>query len=303
MDDHRYWLNRTEYPFAFREFDSGEGWMNYIDEGQGRPIVFVHGNMTWSFMFRRMVEALQDTHRCIAMDHLGFGLSDKPPKADYSPKGHAKRFASMMDQFGLKDITLVVHDAGAPIAFDWAADNPDVIRDVIIFNSHLWNLDDNQTAQKLAKMILSPANKFYYRYIQSAPGFVLPALFADRYAISRPIERQYLKPFSAFVERTGVYKMVESWQTSGPWFDSVKEKSKSLTLKRTLILWGMKDPMFGPDALSKMVEIFPESQAIEFNESGRFLPEEQSEKVTGEIKWFLMNSGSPTLALIDQIGG
>jgi len=250
-----------------------------------------------------MVEALQGTHRCVAMDHLGFGLSDKPPKADYSPKGHAKRFASMMNQLGLKDITLIVHDAGAPIALDWAADNPDLIRDMIIFNSHLWNLDDNQTAQKLAKMILSPANKFYYRYIQSAPGFVLPALFADRYAISRPIERQYLKPFSAFVERTGVYKMVESWQSCGPWFDSVKEKAKSLNHKRTLILWGMKDPMFGFDALSTMVDIFPESQAIEFAESGRFLPEEQSEKVIGEIKWFLMNSGSPTLTLIDQIGG
>jgi pimeloyl-ACP methyl ester carboxylesterase len=303
VDDHHYWLNRTEYPFAFREFDSGEGWMNYIDEGQGRPVVFVHGNMTWSFMFRRMVEALQVTHRCIAIDHLGFGLSDKPVRADYTPEGHAKRFAALMDQLSLKDITLVVHDAGAAIALDWAAENPDLIRDIVIFNSHLWHLDDNQVAQKLAKMILSPANKFYYRYIQSAPGFVLPALFADRYVISRPIERQYLKPFSAFIERAGVYKMVESWQTSGPWFEAVQDKAKSLANKRTLILWGMKDPMFGPDALAKMVQIFPESQVIEFHESGRFLPEEQSEKVTGEIKWFLMNSGSPTLTLINQIGG
>jgi pimeloyl-ACP methyl ester carboxylesterase len=302
VDDHRFWLNRTEYPFAFREFDSGEGWMNYIDEGQGRPIVFVHGNMTWSFMFRRTIEALQDTHRCVVIDHLGFGLSDKPTDANYSPAGHARRFAKFMAQLNLKDVTLVVHDAGAPIALDWAADNPDAIREIVIFNSHLWSLNENQMAQKLAKMILSPANRFYYRYIQSAPGFVLPALFADRYAISRSIERQYLKPFSLYSERTGVYKMVESWQSSGPWYESVREKSKSLSLKRILLLWGMKDPMFGPDALARMREIFPESQTIEFQESGRFLPEEQAERVTGEIKWFLMNSGNQSYSLVEQLG-
>ena len=303
MDDHRFWLNRSEYPFAFREFDSGEGWMNYIDEGQGRPIIFVHGNMTWSFMFRRIIEALKDTNRCIAMDHLGFGLSDKPQKANYSPEAHAKRFALLMSQLNLNDITLVVHDAGAPIALDWAADNPDLIREIVIFNSHLWHLNENQTAQKLAKMILSPANRFYYRYIQSAPAFVLPAIFADRYAISRSIERQYLKPFSLYSERTGVYKMVESWQSSGPWYESVREKAGVLGLKRTLILWGMKDPMFGKDAFNRMIEIFPDAQSIEYQDSGRFLPEEHSEKIIGEIKWFLLNSGSQSYSLVEQLGG
>jgi haloalkane dehalogenase len=277
--------------------------MNYLDEGQGRPIVFVHGNMTWSFMFRRTIEALKETHRCIAPDHLGFGLSDKPNSADYLPKGHARRFAQLMAHLNLNDITLVVHDAGAPIALDWAADHPDRIRDLIVFNSHLWSLDENLTAIKLSKMILSPANRFYYRYIQSAPGFVLPALFADRYAISRSIERQYLKPFSLYSERAGVYKMVESWLTSGEWYESVRLKIGTLQNKQMLLLWGLKDPMFGVDAFERMRGLFPNAQAIEFHESGRFLPEEQSERVTGEIKWFLMNSGAPALSLIDQIGG
>ena len=302
MDDHRFWLNRLEYPFAFREFDSGEGWMNYLDEGQGRPVVFVHGNMTWSFMFRRAIEAFKETHRCIAVDHLGFGLSDKPSDANYFPEGHARRFALLMKHLGLKDVTLVVHDAGVPIALDWAADNPDAVREIIIFNSHLWHLNENQVAQKLARMILSPANRLYYRYIQSAPGFVLPALFADRYSISRSIERQYLKPFSSYAERKGVYTMVESWQRSGAWYESVRAKVGSLKTKRMLLLWGMKDPMFGVDAFERMQGIFPQAQAIQFEESGRFLPEEQAERVCGEISWFLMNSGNPSFSLVKQIG-
>ena len=303
MDDHRFWLNRLEYPFAFREFDSGEGWMNYIDEGEGRPIVFVHGNMTWSFMFRRTIEELKESHRCIAIDHLGFGLSDKPNDANYFPDGHARRFALFMEYLGLKDVTLVLHDAGVPIALDWAADNPDVIREIVVFNSHLWHLSENQMATKLSKMILSPVNRIFYNFIQSAPSFVLPALFADRYLISRSIERQYLKPFSSSTERKGVYTMVESWKLSGNWYESVRMKVGSLRTKRMLLLWGMKDPMFGVDAFERMQGIFPNAQAFEFSESGRFLPEEQSERVTGEIKWFLMNSGAPSLSLIDQIGG
>ena len=276
--------------------------MNYVDEGQGRPIVFVHGNMTWTFMFRRFIEALSETHRCIALDHLGFGLSDKPSNANYFPEGHARRFGQFMDHLNLKDVTLVVHDAGAPIALDWAADNPDTVRDIVIFNSHLWHLNENVTAMKLAKMILSPANRIYYRFIQSAPGFVLPALFADRYSVPRSIERQYLKPFSAATERKGVYTMVESWQKCGLWYESVRTKMGALRNKRVLLLWGMKDPMFGVDALERMQGIFPNAQAVEFPESGRFLPEEHSERVSGEINWFVMNSGAPSLSLIDQIG-
>ena len=97
--------------------------------------------------------------------------------------------------------------------------------------------------------------------------------------------------------------MVESWITSGAWYDAINAKTNTLQTKRMLLLWGMKDPMFGPDALARMVKAFPNSQAIQFDESGRFLIEEQAERVTGEINWFLMNSGVPDLSVIEQIGG
>ena len=303
MDDHRYWLNRTEYPFALREFDSGEGWMNFVDEGLGRPIVFVHGNMTWSFLYRRMIAGLSESYRCVAADHLGFGLSEKPQHADYEPAGHARRFAMFMDYLGLKDITLVVHDVGAPIALDWAADHPDLVRDIVIFNSSIWNLAGNEYAMKLSDMMMNPFNRLYYRLIQSAPGFVLPAVFADRHRMTKSIERQYLKPFGFHEDRKGVYTMVESWKKCGPWFDRVGSKMDALKAKKVLLLWGMKDPMYSKEDLVRMSEFFPHSSAVEFGDSGKFLPEEQSEKVTGELTWFLMNSGNPTFALIEQLGG
>ena len=70
--------------------------MNYIDEGEGHAVVFVHGCMTWSFLFRRTVEALSATYRCIVPDHLGFGLSEKPQTAGYLPDDHVRRFEKFM---------------------------------------------------------------------------------------------------------------------------------------------------------------------------------------------------------------
>ena len=73
------WLDRAEYPFAPRWLDLPAGRMHYVDEGQGRPIVFVHGTPDWSFVWRHLIKALRPRYRCIAPDNLGFGLSDKPP--------------------------------------------------------------------------------------------------------------------------------------------------------------------------------------------------------------------------------
>ncbi|HLO97227.1 MAG TPA: alpha/beta fold hydrolase [Fimbriimonas sp.] len=301
MKEFTNWLDRESYPFALREFDSGEGWMNYVDEGSGRPIVFVHGSMAWSFLFRDLVSQLSSQYRCVALDHLGFGLSDTPEDAEYTMAAHSRRFGRFIKQLGLRDITLVVIDAGGPIALDWANDNPELVRDVIFFNTHLWSLRSHARAKRLANMLLSPINRFYYRVISSAPVFVLAAYFADRHAMTPEIQQQYLKPFFRQEERKGIYALIESWRKSGPWYDQVGQRSRVLQLKQTLMLWGMKDPMFDSAALAQMQSMFPEAQTVQFENSGRYVIEEQSERVLQEIRWFLLGSGTPSDTVIEQI--
>ena len=295
------WLNTVEYPFATRDFNSGEGWMSYVDSGAGRPIVFVHGSMTWSFLFRRMIEDLHENFRCVAPDHLGFGLSEKTADANYWPDGHARRFALLMDYLDLTDITLVVHDAGGPIALDWAAQNPERVREIVIFNSWLWDLRENLPAMRLARMIGNPLNKFYYRLLQATPSFILPPLFADRHRLPKPIQQQYLKPYFTHFDRVGVYTMVEAWRKSGPYFVSVAKKMDRLQDKRILLMWGSKDPLFGKDAMVRFQGIFPQAQLLEYPGSGRFLPEEQADHATSELRWFLLNT-PVSLSVINEIG-
>lgn len=81
------------YPFGSRWFDSTAGRVHYIDEGSGPPILFCHGNPTWSFLYRHIVRALRDRFRCVAVDYPGFGLSDRPDGYGYTVEEHALRQA------------------------------------------------------------------------------------------------------------------------------------------------------------------------------------------------------------------
>src|SRR5690606_18387586 len=110
------WVDAGQYPFAARRFEHAEGDMHYVDEGSGRPLLFVHGTPSWSFEWRAALEHFRTRYRCIAVDHLGFGLSDKPSRGAYLPLDHTRRLHALIGALDLRDITLVVHDFGGPIA-------------------------------------------------------------------------------------------------------------------------------------------------------------------------------------------
>jgi haloalkane dehalogenase len=108
------WVDRKAYPFEPRWLDVGEGRLHYVDEGVGPTILFVHGTPTWSFEYRHLIGGLKAKHRCVAVDHLGFGLSERPAGSAYTPEAHAHRLRAFVDKLGLNGFTLVVHDFGAP---------------------------------------------------------------------------------------------------------------------------------------------------------------------------------------------
>lgn len=84
------WLDREEYPFQTHSFQIGNYSMNYIEEGLGENLLFVHGTPSWSFDYRKIIKGLREKYRCIAVDHIGFGLSDKPKDYDYSTQNHVR---------------------------------------------------------------------------------------------------------------------------------------------------------------------------------------------------------------------
>lgn len=133
------WLDKKEYPFSSNFYEVNGHKLHYIDEGKGDTILFVHGTPSWSFDFRNVIKKLRTTNRCIAIDHIGFGLSDKPEHYDYSTQNHSRTLEKFITDKDLNDITLVVHDFGGPIGLNVAIRQPQRIKKIVVMNSWLWS--------------------------------------------------------------------------------------------------------------------------------------------------------------------
>ncbi|HZD64918.1 MAG TPA: alpha/beta fold hydrolase, partial [Acidimicrobiales bacterium] len=111
------WVPRELYPFESRYVDLAGARVHYIDEGRGPPLLALHGNPTWSFIYRGIVEGLADRFRCVAPDYPGFGLSTAPPGYGFTPAEHARVLEALVLELDLWDVTLMVQDWGGPIGF------------------------------------------------------------------------------------------------------------------------------------------------------------------------------------------
>jgi haloalkane dehalogenase len=132
-----------EFPFTphWRQF--GDLRLAYLDEGEGKPVVFMHGEPTWSFLWRKVIPPVRDAgFRCLAPDLPGFGRSDKPMDIDwYSYDRHVEAVEGMLEELDLRDATVVVHDWGGPIGLRLAVEHPDrfsrlVVLDTGLFTGH-----------------------------------------------------------------------------------------------------------------------------------------------------------------------
>ena len=131
---------RAEWPYV-PCYANVNGWrMHYIDEGEGDPVVLLHGNPTWGFLYRNMIGPLVDSgRRVIVPDMIGFGLSEKPTReAAHSLDGHTANLTALMRQLDLTRITLVCHDWGGPTGLSFAMSNPARVRALTIMSTWAW---------------------------------------------------------------------------------------------------------------------------------------------------------------------
>lgn len=281
------WLNVIEYPFTTHAYNSGEGWMSYVDEGQGRPIVFIHGTPIWSFCWRKLIKGLRADYRCIAPDHLGFGLSDKPEKADYSPLAHYRRLEGFLEALDLRDVTLVVHDYGGPLGLNWALEHPHRVRELVIFNTWMWSLKTDSSAKFLFWIFGNWINRAYFHALPASPSFFLPALFADRYRVPRFTRQQYLMPFVNQREREAPYAAGEDLIRYSHWYGQLWERVEELQRFPALLLWGMEDASLNEVALDRWRTALPDARVARLPRAARYAMDDMPIRSLEEMRYFL----------------
>ena len=281
------WLDVQAYPFEhhWAELPGGHV-MHYVDEGVGPPILFVHGTPTWSFEWRHLVRGLSATHRCIAPDHLGFGLSDRPRDFAYTPEAHGAALAAFVEELGLRDYTLVVHDYGGPIALPLCFGATGVRR-LVVINSWMWSFAGDADMERKGRIAGGALGRLLYRHANFSLRVLAPHAYADRRKLTPAIHAQYLAPFPDAWSRGAVlWPLAAAILGSGPYYESLWSRRAALRSLPALIVWGVQDPAFPPHHLERWTTALPDARVLELP-AGHWPHEERPTEVLAALREFL----------------
>jgi len=259
--------------------------MRYIDRGQGRPVVMLHGNPTWAFFYRSLIEGLSGSNRVVVPDHIGMGLSDKPEDAAYDLAFHIKNLSRLIEHLGLKDIVLVVHDWGGAIGFGYTVENPENVTKIVVLNSSAFF--DEKIPRRI-KMCRGALGQFLTRRLNL---FARAATRLPVKKLPREIAKEYLRPYDSYQNRIGIYSFlkdipVEPAHKTRELLDSIESRLR-LVKSDVLILWGEKDFCFTKHFYDRWLELFPKAKAKLYNNAGHYILEDAPHEVLSEIKEFI----------------
>ncbi|MFO0880141.1 MAG: alpha/beta fold hydrolase [Gemmataceae bacterium] len=287
-------VSRDLYPFTSQYLDLEGLRYHYVDEGAGDPLVCVHGNPTWSFYYRDLIRALRGSHRVVAMDHIGCGLSDKPDDALY-PYRLARRvddLGRLIDHLGLGDnITLVLHDWGGMIGMAWAVRNPTRVRRLVLFNTAAFGLPTGKTLPwQIAVVRNTPLGAIL---VQGFNAFVHGMLHTCTFRPLTPAVRAgYLAPYRTWSDRRAILRFVQDIPLApqDPSFALVQEVAAGLTQFRNrpvFIGWGRRDFVFDDTFLAGWQVRLPQAEVHALTDASHLVLDDAGDRLFPLLEAFL----------------
>ncbi len=278
-----------------RDFDRHGLKLHYIDEGAGSPIVMVHGNPTWSFYFRHLIERLSPGYRVIVPDHIGCGLSEKPDDRayPYTLSSRVDDLELLLDHLSLdRDITLVVHDWGGMIGMTYAARHPERIARLVVCNTAAFHKPPSKPMpQALSVCRDSKRGEFLVRGLNAfCRGTAW--LGCKKHPMSRALRDAYIAPYDSWKNRIAIHRFVQDiplkpGEPSYELVSWVEDRLHLLGAIPILIVWGMKDFVFDHHFLDEWIRRFPAAQVHRFPEAGHYLFEDERDAVNALLPAFL----------------
>lgn len=283
------WLKEI-YPFSPQRFETGAGAMSYLDVGPrtDEAVLMVHGNPTWSFFYRNVVQALAGRLRCIVPDHLGCGISDKPQDYDYTLGNHILNLTSLIDSLGLKKVHLIVHDWGGPIGLGTCLPRPERLGKVVILNTAAFA--DTVIPWRIRFCRIPVLGELAVR---GGNGFAWPATWmAVTKTLPNIVRDGFLFPYNSWANRIATHRfVVDIPRGIGAPNDralaAIETALPTLRSKDVKILWGGKDFCFNDHYFQRWQRVVPNADALYLPEAGHYLLEDATEHCIGEIEKFI----------------
>ena len=291
-------MKLPDYHFQSRFLTLSGHKLHYLDEGSGPAVVMVHGNPNWTYYWRKLIPALSDRFRCLALDHIGCGLSDKPDDAHYSYT-LSQRIAdleSWTDSLSISGpISLIAHDWGGMIACGFAVRHPERISKLVLLNTAAFPLPPTKPVPwelKLARtpflgaLLVRGGNAFSRGATQKC---------VTRTKMSKTVADAYCAPYDSWANRIAVHRFVQdiplkpgdrSWAT----VMEIEGGLSRLSGKSLFIGWGDRDFVFDHHFLAEWQRRFPDAELLRFPDGGHYILEDAADELIPAIRNFLLLS-------------
>lgn len=305
-----------EYPFQSNYITVDGVRLHYLDEGQGPVIWLMHGNTSWSYLYRKMIPLLVAAgYRCVVPDLMGFGLSDNPEdEAYYSLQKHVELMTKLIEQLGVRDIVTVGQDWGGPISLRYAIEHKDNIRALVLLNTFIERFPASQRERKERDIITSPLppgftflfkggaySSFLIRYLDVFRKFVWqkwktgnPSKLLGS-GFRRPVDpramENYLKIHDKPAKRAGLAtfpKMIPNREDhpDASCVDQIRKELEHWDIPVSVI-WSDGDMAWKPDEGARIAQLVPDGEFYLVRNAGHFLQEDAGEEVAQRIIRFM----------------
>ncbi|VAW78065.1 Haloalkane dehalogenase 2 [hydrothermal vent metagenome] len=248
--------------------------VHYVDEGVGQVILMLHGNPTWSFLYRKMIMSLKNNTRCIAPDYPGFGLSLAPSGYDYFPTSHADVICEFIEKLQLNNIIIVMQDWGGPIGLKIAETFPERVSGLVIGNTWAWPLKGNPKFEVFSWLMGGPIGRWMALSFNGVWRFFMQKGFIKK--LGRKELAMYEAPFIDKTNRlpTSIFprQLVKAYEFE----EAVELGLQVLRDKPVLLLWGNKDFAFKKYELERFKATFP-NHCYHSLDAGHFWQDEKGE--------------------------
>lgn len=282
------------YPFD-SQFLSIDGLRyHYLDEGQGEPLVMVHGNPSWSIYFRHLVLALRDRFRVIVPDHIGCGLSDKPGDDRYAYRLSRRidDLEALLDHLGIDGrVTLVLHDWGGMIGMGYAHRHPERVARIVLMNTAAFFLPSDKSFPLALRLCRTPLGALLVR---GCNAFALAASYVccKRKPMPKALRQAYRAPYDSWHNRIATLRFVQDIplsprDVSYATVAAIEAGLPQFAAVPMLICWGERDFVFSTHFLAEWQRRFPAAEVHRFSDGGHYILEDAAEEIVPLVQSFL----------------
>jgi haloalkane dehalogenase len=266
--------------------------IHFVDEGSGEPVVMVHGDPTWGFLYRNFVPPLSKRFRCIVPDHMGMGKSSIPRERSlYRLEQHRANLEALLLRLALRDITLVLHDWGGPVGLGFATRHPERIKRLVLMNTWAFAPWPCGPFPRLLEIIRSERGE---AFVLRKNGYLEPALLGTTYhseKLTNAVMEAYRAPFSTPESRLAMLYWSRDIAVleSDVSYAEMKRIEDGLSLFQempVLLVWGMLDPVIPVAVLRRWQQLYPHATTHELEDASHFLQEDAPERIVQWIEMF-----------------